>query len=199
MAEPMLSMPLSSLAGLVLAAAVVMGSPGPSTMSITAAGAAFGLRRSLGYLAGLVMGTTTVLMAVALGLLALLLSLPWLAPGLIAASGIYILYLAFRIATAPPLSRQARPAAAPSLAGGFLLAIANPKAYAAIAAVFAGARLDPVPTILVLCLMIILIHLLWLLAGASLSRTLHDPRRGRIANILFAAILVATTGYALLR
>ena len=199
MAEPMLSLPLSSLAGLVLAAAVVMGSPGPSTMSITAAGAAFGLRRSLGYLAGLVMGTTTVLMAVALGLLTLLLSLPWLAPGLIAASGIYILYLACRIATAPPLSRQARPVAAPSLAGGFFLAIANPKAYAAIAAVFAGANLEPVPKILVLCLMIILIHLVWLLAGASLSRMLHDPRRGRIANILFAAILIATTGYALLR
>jgi len=199
MAEPMLSLPLSSLASLVLAAAVVMGSPGPSTMSITAAGAAFGLRRSLGYLAGLVMGTTTVLMAVALGLLTLLLSLPWLAPGLIAASGIYILYLAFRIATAPPLSRQARPVAAPSLAGGFFLAIANPKAYAAIAAVFAGTRLDPVPKILVLSLMIILIHLVWLLAGASLSRMLHDPRRGRIANILFAAILIATTGYALLR
>jgi threonine/homoserine/homoserine lactone efflux protein len=190
---------LSSLAGLVLAAAVVMGSPGPSTMSITAAGAAFGLRRSLGYLAGLVLGTTAVLMAVAVGLLALLLSLPWLAPGLIAASGIYILYLAFRIATAPPLSRQARPVAAPSLAGGFFLAIANPKAYAAIAAVFAGANLEPVPKILVLCLMIILIHLVWLLAGASLSRMLHDPRRGRIANILFAAILIATTGYALLR
>ena len=199
MAEPMLSLPLSSLASLVLAAAVVMGSPGPSTMSITAAGAAFGLRRSLGYLAGLVMGTTTVLMAVAQGLLTLLLSLPWLAPGLIAASGIYILYLAFRIATAPPLSRQARPVAAPSLAGGFFLAIANPKAYAAIAAVFAGTRLDPVPKILVLSLMIILIHLVWLLAGASLSRMLHDPRRGRIANILFAAILIATTGYALLR
>jgi threonine/homoserine/homoserine lactone efflux protein len=199
MAEPMLSLPLSSLASLVLAAAVVMGSPGPSTMSITAAGAAFGLRRSLGYLAGLVMGTTTVLMAVALGLLTLLLSLPWLAPGLIAASGIYILYLACRIATAPPLSRQARPVAAPSLAGGFFLAIANPKAYAAIAAVFAGTRLDPVPKILVLSLMIILIHLVWLLAGASLSRMLHDPRRGRIANILFAAILIATTGYALLR
>jgi threonine/homoserine/homoserine lactone efflux protein len=199
MAEPMLSLPLSSLAGLVLAAAVVMGSPGPSTMSITAAGAAFGLRRSLGYLAGLVLGTTAVLMAVAVGLLALLLSLPWLAPGLLAASGIYILYLAFRIATAPPLSRQARPVAAPSLAGGFFLAIANPKAYAAIAAVFAGANLEPVPKILVLCLMIILIHLVWLLAGASLSRVLHDPRRGRIANILFAAILIATTGYALLR
>ena len=64
------------LAALILASAAVMGSPGPSTMSVTAVGAAFGLRRSLDYLGGLILGTIVVLIAVATGLFALLLSVP---------------------------------------------------------------------------------------------------------------------------
>ena len=129
-----------SLLSLILASVVVMGSPGPSTISMTAVGAAYGLRRSIGYLAGLVVGTTAVLLAVATGVASILLSAPQLAPVLLAASAAYILYLAYRIATAPPLSRDSS-AAAPSFAGAFLLAVANPKAYLAIAAVFAGSTL----------------------------------------------------------
>ena len=71
-----------------------MGSPGPSTISVTAVGAAFGLRRSLAYLCGLILGTTVVLLAVATGLAAMLLSVPHIAPLLIAASAAYMLYLA---------------------------------------------------------------------------------------------------------
>jgi threonine/homoserine/homoserine lactone efflux protein len=38
---------------LILASVVIMGSPGPSTMSATAVGAAYGFRRSLMYGCGL--------------------------------------------------------------------------------------------------------------------------------------------------
>lgn len=187
---------------LVLAAVVVMGSPGPSTMSATAVGAAFGLRRSIGYLSGLIAGTVAVLLAVATGVVSLLLSVPNAAPVLVAASAAYILYLAYRIATAPPLSKPGSGVAAPSFAGGVLLAVANPKAYVAIAAVFAGTTLadDPMPDALlktaVLALMIVAIHVAWLLAGTSFSRVFHDPLSARIANIVFAAILVASAAIA---
>jgi threonine/homoserine/homoserine lactone efflux protein len=193
------------LAALILASAAVMGSPGPSTMSVTAVGAAFGLRRSLDYLWGLILGTIAVLIAVATGLFALLLSVPRLAPLLLAASAAYILYLAFKIATAPPLSKTDRRTAAPSFAAGFLLALANPKAYVAIAAVFASADLPvgaPAAGALlktvVLALMIVAIHLAWLLAGSAFSRIFHDPVSSRIANILFAVILVVATAVAIL-
>jgi threonine/homoserine/homoserine lactone efflux protein len=191
------------LAALILASAAVMGSPGPSTMSVTAVGAAFGLRRSLSYLWGLILGTTAVLIAVATGLVALLLSVPRLAPLLLAASGAYILYLAFKIAIAPPLSKTDGRTAAPSFAAGFLLALANPKAYVAIAAVFASTDLPIGPPAVggmlktaVLALMILAIHLAWLLAGSSFSRIFHDPVSSRIANILFAVTLVAATAFA---
>jgi threonine/homoserine/homoserine lactone efflux protein len=118
-----------------------MGSPGPSTMSATVVGAAFGLRRSLRYAFGLVLGTTTVLLAVAAGVVAIPLSVPRGAGVLAAISAAYMLYLASRIATAPPLHGARELRTAPALWGGFMLAIANPKAYLAIGAVFAGTSL----------------------------------------------------------
>jgi threonine/homoserine/homoserine lactone efflux protein len=191
-------------AALVLAATVVMGSPGPATMSVTAVGAAFGWRRSLPYVGGVMLGTAAVLVVVALGLVAMLLAVPGLAPVLVAVSAVYILYLAYKIATAPPLPSQCM-AAAPTFAGGLLLGVANPKAYVAIAAVFAGARL-PLPSpatealakTAILAAMIVVIHLAWLAAGAALARLMRDPVAARAVNAVFAASLVAATALALL-
>lgn len=200
--EQMLSLPGfgRSAATLLLAALVVMGSPGPSTMSATAVGAAFGLARSLGYLAGLILGTTTVLLAVAAGVVSVLASVPQAAPVLLAVSAVYIFWLAWKIATAPPLSEpdgQTRP---PAFLGGYLLAVANPKAYMAIAAVFAGTSFAvPSPAaeaaikVGLLTGMIVLIHVVWLLVGSALARVLRNPAASRLANRLFAATLVATT------
>ncbi|WP_352840052.1 LysE family transporter [Mesorhizobium sp. M0514] len=123
---------------LVLAATVVMGSPGPATISVTAIGAAFGLRNSLHYTSGIILGTVAVLLVVATGIKAILTSMPGVAPVLAVASAAYILYLAYRIATAPPLAARDSSAVLLTFLGGFLLAVANPKAYVAIAAVLAG-------------------------------------------------------------
>jgi threonine/homoserine/homoserine lactone efflux protein len=170
-----------------------------------AVGAAFGIRRSLGYVLGLVLGMGAVLLAVATGVFALLLSVPQLAPVLTAASVAYIVFLAVRIARAPPLAQQGAAAVAPTVLGGLLLAIANPKAYVAIAAVFAGSRLEALSpameTLLktsILALMIVLIHLGWLLAGASLTQVLRHPVASRIVNLALASLLVLTSLAALL-
>jgi threonine/homoserine/homoserine lactone efflux protein len=42
--------------GFIIAGLALAGSPGPNTLSLAAAGAAFGARRSIGYLIGLVIG-----------------------------------------------------------------------------------------------------------------------------------------------
>jgi len=185
---------------LVLTSAVVMGSPGPSTISATAVGAAFGVRRSLKYVSGLIFGTAAVLLAVAFGVVALMQAMPQAARALGAVSAAYILFLAFKIATAPPLEARERRAADPAFAGGFLLAIANPKAYLAIAAAFASATLfandhvlDAAAKTALLGAMIVVIHMGWLVAGASLSRLLQDPAASRLINVLLAAALVAAT------
>lgn len=195
-----------SVLALLLSALAVMGTPGPSTLSVTAVGAAFGLRRSMAYVLGINLGTVSVLLAVAAGIVAMLMSMPQLAPFLLAASLAYILYLAYRIATAPPLAgpvEEQAAGSAPSFLGGYLLGIANPKAYLAISAVFAGSSLpfaDPLLEALaklaVLSLLIVAIHTVWLLAGVSLSRLLRDPLASRLLNIAFAAILLVTTFWA---
>jgi threonine/homoserine/homoserine lactone efflux protein len=184
---------------LVLASTVVMGSPGPATISVAAVGAAFGLRRSLRYTCGVAVGTIAVLLVVTTGVMAVLASVPKLTPLLAAASAAYILYLAFKIATAPPVAARTDGAARLTFLGGFLLAIANPKAYVAIAAVFAGTPdLDTRLRLAVLAAMIVAIHVLWLLAGAAFAGFLRRPRASRIINLIFAATLVLTTALAAL-
>jgi threonine/homoserine/homoserine lactone efflux protein len=193
-----------SVGPLLVTSLAIMGSPGPATISLTAAGSAFGVRRSLGYLIGIVVGTTTVLVAVATGMTAVLLALPALRAVLVAISAAYILWLAYRVATAPPLAARTAGSDAPSFTGGALLGVANPKAWVAIAAVFAGVRLadsattDAAIKIAVLSVMIVLINAAWLVAGASLAPMLRDPRRARVVNAALAAALVGATALAVL-
>ena len=191
-----------ALVTLLTAALVVMGSPGPSTLSATAVGASFGARRAFPYLVGLLLGTGMVLVAVIAGLAGLLLAIPGLAPALTVASALYLLYLAFRIATAPPLSRQGAATAVPAPGTGFLLGVANPKAWLAISAVAGGTMLSASPLVdatlkvAVLGIMVVLIHVFWLMAGVAFTRLLYDPRASRIANIAMALALVITTVFA---
>jgi threonine/homoserine/homoserine lactone efflux protein len=193
----------AALAPLLVTALAVMGSPGPATISLTASGAAFGVRRSVRYLAGVVAGTAVVLVAVAAGVTGALLATPALRPALIAAAVAYIVYLGYHIATAPPLGAGPEAAAAPSATGGLLLGIANPKAWVAIGAVFVSVRLaqsavlDAGLKTGVLAVMIVVINSVWLAAGASLAPVLRDPVRARRANILLATALLVSTAAAL--
>jgi threonine/homoserine/homoserine lactone efflux protein len=193
-----------SLASLVLTSLAVMGSPGPATISLVAAGSAYGVRRSLGYLAGIVAGTAIVLVAVAAGITAALLAVPALEPALLAAAAAYIVWLAYHVATAPPLGAAGGGGEPPAFAGGALLGVANPKAWVAIAAVFAAARLaasstvDALLKVAVLSVMIVAINVVWLAAGTSLAPLLREPRRARVVNVALAVLLVAATAAAVL-
>jgi threonine/homoserine/homoserine lactone efflux protein len=187
---------------LVVTALAIMGTPGPATISLTAAGSAYGIRRSLGYLAGIVAGTAAVLLAVATGITAALLAVPAVRPVFVAAGAAYILWLAHHVATAPPLAERGGAVAAPGLAGGALLGVANPKAWIAIAAVFASARpaagaaADAAAKVAVLTVMIVVINAAWLAAGASLAPLLRNPRRARLVNRCLAGVLVAAAALA---
>lgn len=195
---------LADLVLLWLAALPLMGSPGPATLSTAAVGASFGSRRGLPYLAGIVAGTATVLLLIASGVTAIVLAVPALKLALTLLAAAYILYLAWRIATAPPLTRQDGEAKAPAFPGGYLLAVANPKAFAAIGAVYAGhtvvpgdLTLDVGVKITALILVIVVVNSTWLVFGAMIARVLNDPKKSRIANIVLALLLVASAALAL--
>jgi threonine/homoserine/homoserine lactone efflux protein len=194
-----------AVGSLVVTALAIMGTPGPATVSLTAAGSTYGMRRSLGYLLGIVAGTVVVLVAVATGITAALLAVPAVRPALLAAGAAYILWLAYHIATAPPLTGRAAAVAASGLAGGAFLGVANPKAWIAIAAVFASARLahgaaaDAAAKVAVLSVLIVVINATWLAAGSSLAPLLRHPGRARLVNRCLAALLVAAAALTVVR
>jgi len=196
---------IANLSILLAASLALMGSPGPATLSVAAIGGAYGARGGLSYLAGIVIGTTGVLLIVASGLTAAILAEPALARAVGFAAAAYILYLAWRIASAPPLGKEGPAVRAPSLPAGFLLAIANPKAYAAIGAVYSGnvlvdhdILLDAGMKIAVLTCMILATNSVWLVFGSLVSGVLRDPRWSRVANIAFALALLVSVAFALL-
>jgi threonine/homoserine/homoserine lactone efflux protein len=179
-----------------------MGTPGPATIGLVAAGSARGVRGSLPFLAGIVTGTVVVLVLVAAGITTALLAVPAVRPFLLALSAGYILRLAYKVATAPPLEDGGT--AAFSLGSALTLAIANPKAWVAIAATFASAHLaesaalDAAAKLALLTVMIVILMTVWLLAGRSLASVLRRPRQARVVNVALAVLLVAATTLAVL-
>ncbi len=188
---------MEALGTFVLAAIAFVGSPGPNTLSLAAVGAAFNRAQGLRYLAGLSLGMAAVIAIVSSGVSGFLFALPGAAPVITAAAGLYFIYLAYRIATAPPLSTTAAPGSEPKWFEGTLLSLVNPKAYAAMAALFSSFRLVPadrftdnVTKAAVLIPLIIIINIGWLMAGASLTRFFQNERTARAINLTFAVLLI---------
>ena len=195
---------MEALPGFLLAAVALAGSPGPATLSLTATGAAFGASRGAAYLAGIVVGMVAVMAVVASGLVGLLLAVPGATPVVTVLAAAYFLYLAWRIATAPPLSQDAGERRAPTFTGGLLLSLINPKGYAAMAALYSGfvlvhdrLALDVAVKMAVLVLIITAVNVAWLFAGAALTRLFREPRTNRAINVAFAVLLVASVAFAL--
>ena len=92
---------LTSLLLFYMAALPLMGSPGPATLSLAAVGSTVGFTGGLRYYAGIVLGNFSVLLMVATGVTGIILAEPQLATAVSIVAAAYILYLAFKIATAP--------------------------------------------------------------------------------------------------
>lgn len=194
---------MDGVAGFLLAAIALAGSPGPATLSLTATGAAFGARRGIAYLAGIVIGMVVVMAVVASGLVGLLSAVPGAAPVITVLAAAYFLYLAWRIATAQPLTEANGSRRPPTFVAGFALSLLNPKGYAAMAALYSGfvlvssrVAVDVAVKMVLLTLIIVAVNIAWLLAGAALTRFFREPRSNRAINITFAVLLVASVGLA---
>jgi threonine/homoserine/homoserine lactone efflux protein len=197
---------MDGFAGFLLAAVALAGSPGPATLSLTATGAAFGSRRGLGYLVGIVVGMVVVMAIVASGVVGLLLAVPGATPVVTVLAAAYFVYLAWRIATAPPLGAGGTQRRHPTFTAGLLLSLVNPKGYAAMAALYSGfalvpdrAAFDVAVKMVLLTVIITAVNVAWLMAGAVLTRFFRDPRSNRAINVAFAGLLVASVALAFAR
>jgi len=195
---------MEGLPGFLLASIALAGSPGPATLSLAAAGAAFGARRVVDYFIGIVVGMVAVMAITASGLVGLLLAVPGATPVVTVAAALYFVWLAWRIATAPPLTEEASQGQPPSFAGGLALSLINPKGYAAMAALFSGfvllgdrLALDVALKIALLTVLITGVNIAWLMSGALLTRFFREPRSNRIINLVFALLLLASVPLAI--
>ena len=194
---------MENLLGFVLASFALTGSPGPNTLSLAATGAAFGPRRSLSYMIGLLLGMVLVMAITATGMMSVFLAVPGVKSAAIFLAFAYFIYLAFRIAAAPPLTEAAGDPRAPSFIAGIGQSLVNPKAYAAMAALFSGFSLireqpgvDVAAKTGLLVGIIAIVNLLWLWSGALLTRFFRDPRANRAINLVFAGLLIASVAIA---
>jgi threonine/homoserine/homoserine lactone efflux protein len=202
---------LTATLSFLLAALALTGSPGPNTLSMAAVGASFGRLRGLEYMAGLNLGMVAVIALVGTGFAGIVLAVPGIAPVVTGLAAAYFLYLAYRIATAPPLNQiseentNGNAGTAPRWYEGFGLSLVNPKAYAAMAALFSGHVLvessqltDSLWKAGLLILTICVVNTAWLFAGAAMTSALQNPRTSRIVNIAFAILLLLSVAYATL-
>ena len=196
---------MEGLPGFILAALALCGSPGPATVSLAATGAAFGSLRGLAYMIGIDAGMVVVMAVTAAGVTSLVLAIPGAAPVVAILAALYFIHLAWRIASAPPLSQDAAQGSEPTFAAGVFLSLINPKGYAAMAALFSGfvlirgrPELDAAFKLAVLTVIVASVNAAWLFAGAALTRFFRESRTSRIINITFAILLVASVGAALL-
>ncbi|MEM1151893.1 MAG: LysE family translocator [Pseudomonadota bacterium] len=167
-------------------------------------GTAYGFRQGLRYLGGIVAGTTGVLLMIATRVTTPMPAHPTLVVVLTVIAGAYIVDLAWKNVTAPVRSRSDGIGAAPAFVTGFLLAIANLKALAAIGAVFSSRTVipghvaaDAGAKLLALCLAIILANTAWLAFGAGFSQILSNPKIRRAANTIFAGMLLTSVAVLL--
>jgi threonine/homoserine/homoserine lactone efflux protein len=195
---------LHDVLSFVVAGVALIGSPGPATLALAAAGAAFGMRRSLALLAGILIGVLVVMTATASGLAGLVLAQPGIGPVVSVLAALYMVYLAYRIGTAPPPGERSKADQPPGFVAGLFLGFGNPKAYAAMAALYSGFTLLPTQPIAdagvktaILLVIMLLVDWIWLLLGSMLTRSLHRPALGRAINIVFAAMLIASIGLAI--
>lgn len=190
--------------GFIAAGFALAGSPGPATLSLAAAGAAFGAARGIAYMSGIIAGMIIVICISGSGVTGIALAVPGAAPLLTMAGAAYIVYLAYRIATAPPLSAPGTNARRPSFGGGVFLSLINPKGYAAMAALFSGftlvpdsVALDLAVKLVILLVIMTVVDVTWLAAGETIRSRVRRPAVGRALNVAFALLLVLSVALAL--
>lgn len=185
------------LLALVAFAFVSSITPGPNNLMLMASGANFGFRRTIPHMLGIGLGFTFMVLLVGAGLVQVFDAFPVSYQILKAASVLYLLYLAWKIANAAPVQGQ-------NVAGTpmtFLQAAAfqwvNPKAWTmALTATTAYTPSQTLGAVLIVAIVFGAVNLpsvsTWTVLGQQMARILTNPRRLTLFNWAMALLLVAS-------
>ena len=179
--------------------------PGPGVLSTAGFGAAYGFKKSLSYVFGLFLGTNLVFLAVASGLIAVLLSIPSLRIFLLIQSTCYLFYLASKIALAGSNIAFIKAKAPPGITSGVLLQVINPKAYVVNTTFVSGFAfyqssfaIELIIKFFIINAIWIPLHLIWLYAGTILHDLNLSNKNQRIINLMLSFSMIAAVVISIL-
>lgn len=180
--------------GLIIFSAILLGTPGPAVISLFYSGINYGLKKSLPYFFGVLVGFIFNLAICAFGAGVILKFATVYSALKIVMLG-YIFYLAYRIAISAPLDAtgEAKPL---YFMQGVLLNLLNPKAYvAAMSAIsqFSLASNYIQSAFLVVAVnsaLVFVFNGLWCFSGRYVRRFFSHPKWYRAINVLLAVLLV---------
>lgn len=188
---------------LIIFAVAQIGTPGPANMVLLATGAGYGLRRTLPFVAGVIVGKQIIIWPLGFGLMHLAQSWPVLFFIMKYLSAAYIIYLAWRVANMR-LNPGQREGSAPGFIAGLIVHPLNPKAWGMITASFTSFVIPDsdiflatlsVAVVLILCQTIL--HPIWAGVGQLIAKTIQGTRAERGVFVLLALITLITVFYAL--
>ncbi len=185
------------LTALVAFAFVTSITPGPNNLMLMASGANFGFRRTIPHMLGVGLGFVFMVGLVGVGLARVFDAYPASYTVLRVASVGYMLYLAWKIATAAPPSEAKRAGTPMTFTQAALFQWVNPKAWAmALTAVSVYAPSQSLGAIALVALVFGAVNLpsvgSWTVLGQQMRRLLTNPARLRAFNIVMAVLLVAS-------
>jgi len=197
---------IDALGSLVLATLFLLGSPGPAPLSLAAVGATVGVRNGIPFLAGILTGLLVCITAAGFGIAILFESYPEISLGIQLIGGLYLLWIAYKIGSAPQLSGENSDSSqALNFRDGFIVNLFNPKAYIAFFALFSqfllplsNATYSFLVTGFVCFVLAVVIDAVWLVAGSGLRSLFSHPRYHRVVRIAFAVAIIVATIVALL-
>ena len=173
-------------------------SPGPNVILLTASGARFGFRRTLPHVLGVAAGVGVTSGLTALGMGALLLTLPGLTLGLKLAAAGWILWMAWKLLTAARAARREAGDRPWTFLQAVLFQWVNPKVWAIALAASVGysAGLPPLQEAARLASAFsginFFVCLFWSFAGSLLTYLLTSDRAWSLFNGAMAALLAGS-------
>jgi threonine/homoserine/homoserine lactone efflux protein len=183
-----------ALLGFALVATVT---PGPNNLMLMASGANFGFRRSIPHMMGITCGVSIMTLLVGCGLMALFDAVPALGDVLMVASIAYLLWLAFKIATAVPIKNRETGAHPMTFLQAASFQWVNPKAWAmCLSAITIYAPERSLISVALVAGTFAAVSFpsisVWTWLGTFIRQWLSSTKRLRVFNVTMATLLIAS-------
>ena len=174
-------------------------SPGPNVVLLTASGARFGFKATVPHILGVALGVGIIAGLTGLGIGVLILTVPWLILGLKIVAALWILWMAWGLWQARPVTKRETGIRPFRFVEAVLFQAVNPKIWiVALAASIYVSDFPPSQQAMYLAAAFsginLFVCLFWTWAGSLLSLLLNTPRAWQIFMRIMA---VALAGFSL--